>query len=346
MHILWELRYGGAETMLVDIANLQSLDNEVEVLIINNDIEVSLFETLNERIKVKKINRPAQNYNPFYILKLNAIIAFSNADVFHFHHNNLINYIPASVLKKNRCLTVHCLDTQYIRRYDHVFAISEAVKKMIKQETGIDASLVENGVDINRFRKQKNKQNTVFRIVQIGRLAHEYKGQHLSLSAIDLLVNRYNCKNIHLDIIGWGVSEKYLKDMAKHLNITDYVSFLGMRDKNYLGEHLADYDLLVQPSLWEGFGLTIIEAISALTPTLLSNIDGMNTVSQDGKYTYTFKNNDVEDYAENIYKIINLPSEKREEMAEKAYNFALDNFDIAITVKKYLALYEQIIQKR
>lgn len=348
LHILWELRYGGAETMLVDIANLQALNNEVEILIINNDIEQSLLATLNKNIKVRRINRPARSRNPFYIMKLNTIIALSNADIFHFHQDNLINYILVRVLKKNLCLTVHCvtLDIKCVHKYEYVFAISEAVKESVKRKTGIDAMLVENGVDMKRFHKQKNKRNTIFRIVQVGRLTHEHKGQHLSLSVVYLLVNRYNCKNIHLDIIGWGISEKYLKDMAKRLNITDYVSFFGMCDKKYIGEHLADYDLLVQPSLWEGFGLTIIEAISALTPVLLSNVDGMKTISQNGQYTYTFKSNDVEDYAYQLYKIICLPSEKREKMAEKAHHFALDNFDISITVKKYLDFYRQIIENK
>jgi glycosyltransferase involved in cell wall biosynthesis len=347
LHILWELRYGGAETMLVDIANLQALNNEVEILIINSDIAQSLLATLNKNIKVRRINRPAQSRNPFYIIEMNMVIASSDADIFHFHQDNLIKYIPVRILKKNLCLTVHGvkLDIKCVRKYDYVFAISEAVKESVKRKTGIDAMLVENGVDIKRFHKQKNKQNTIFRIVQVGRLTHECKGQHLSLSAVHQLVNQYNCRNLHLDIIGWGISENYLKDMATQLSITDYVSFLGLCDKKYIREHLADYDLLIQPSLWEGFGLTIVEAISALTPVLLSNVDGMKTISQNGQYTYIFKSNDVEDYAEQLHKIICLPAEKREDMAEKAYEYALKHFDISVTVDRYLSYYKEILHR-
>ncbi|MDR0612145.1 MAG: hypothetical protein LBG45_01445 [Dysgonamonadaceae bacterium] len=142
--------------ILVDIANLQAINNEVEILIINSDIEQSLLATLNKNIKVRRINCPARSRNPFYIMKLNVIIAFSNADIFHFHQDNLINYILVRVLKRNLCLTVHCvtLDIKCIHKYDYVFAISEAVKESVKRKTGIDAwqtHLNSLGFSINNY---------------------------------------------------------------------------------------------------------------------------------------------------------------------------------------------------
>jgi glycosyltransferase involved in cell wall biosynthesis len=349
VHILWGLRYGGAETMLVDIINRQCLEHNVELLIGNRDIDNDLLLQINPRIKIIKINRPLKSKNLFYILKLNFILLFSKADIIHCQMDNIAKFFPLYFLKKNLCLTIHCVRLGYkgIHKYNRVFAISDEVKDSAKKQTGVEAQIVYNGIETQKFNtKKKNTSDGIFKLVQIGRLDHLHKGQHLTLNAIHTLVTKYNYTSIHLDIIGEGDSEKYLRELAGNLNITDYVTFLGTCTKDYIRENLTNYDLLVQPSLWEGFGLTIIEAMSAMVPTLISNVDGMKTASLDGTFSYTFESDNVEDYTEKLYHIIQLPDVEKETLAQKAHKYACDNFDISITVENYLEHYRQIISDR
>jgi len=348
MHILWGLKYGGAETMLIDIINRQCLEHEVELLIVNLDIDPNLLSQINPQIKIRKINRPIKSKNPLYIFKLNFLLLFSKVDIIHSQMDNIIKYFPFYFLKNNFCLTVHCVRLGYkgIHKYNHIFAISEEVQNSVRKQTRIEAKVVHNGIETKKFnRKKKNIADGKFNIVQIGRLDHLHKGQHLTISVIHQLVTQYQYTDIHLDIIGEGESEKYLKELADSLNINAYVTFLGNRTKEYIRENLTNYDLLVQPSLWEGFGLTIIEAMSAMTPTLISNVDGMKTASCNGLYSYTFQSGNVDDYAEKLYRIIQLPAKEREILAEKAYKYVCDHFDISITVANYLEQYRQLISK-
>ena len=349
IHILWGLRYGGAETMLVDIINRQCLEHEVELLIINKDIDQDLLAQINPRIKILQINRPLKSRNPYYILKLNFILLFSKADIIHSQMDDVVKYFPLYFLKKNLCHTIHSVKLGYkgIRKYNYAFAISEGVKESAKKQTGVEAQIVYNGIETQKFNVEKKSNSSgIFNIVQIGRLDHLNKGQHLTLKAVHNLVIKYNYTAIHLDIIGEGDSEKYLKELADNLNINAYVTFLGTRTKDYIRENLTNYDLLVQPSLWEGFGLTIIEAMSAMVPTLISNVDGMKTTSSNGIFSYTFESENVEDYTEKLYHIIQLPASERETFAQKAHKYACDNFDISITVENYLEHYRQIISDR
>ena len=349
MHILWGLRYGGAETMSVDIINRQCLEHEVELLIVNRDIDYDLLLQINPQVRIYTINRPLKSKNPFYILKLNFLLLFSNADIIHSQMDNIIKFFPSYFLKKNFCLTVHSVRLGYqgINKYTRVFAITDEVRESIWKHAGIKAQVVYNGVDIRKFNtKKSNASLNIFRIVQIGRLDHLNKGQHLSLKAIHSLVTQYNYTNIHLDVIGEGDSENYLKELSSQLIINEYVTFCGAQTKDYIRENLSNYDLLVQPSLWEGFGLTITEAMSARVPTLISNVDGMKTTSFNGMYSYTFQSGNAEDYAEQLYRIIQLPATEREALAEKAYKYACDHFDISITVENYLKQYKQIISKK
>ena len=349
MHITWGLRYGGIETMLVDIVNLQCLEHDVELLIINQDIDKDLLSQVSPHVKIHKIDRPPKSKNPFYILKLNFILLFSKSDIIHCQMDNIAKYYPLHFLRKNFCLTVHSVRLGYkdISKYNYIFAISDEVKESAKKQTGVEAQVVYNGIETQKFNiEKKNISDGKFNLVQIGRLDHLNKGHHLTLRAIHNLVTQYNYTDIHLDIIGEGDSEKYLRELVDKLNINDYVAFFGVRTKDYIRKNLTYYDLLVQPSLWEGFGLTIIEAMSAMVPTLISNVDGMKTVSLNGIFSYTFQSENVEDYSEKLYNVIQLSVDEREALAKKAYKYACENFDISTTVGNYTKHYRKIIQNR
>ena len=64
----------------------------------------------------------------------------------------------------------------------------------------------------------------------------------------------------------------YLIGLADKLHLNNYISFLGLRYRDYIYYHLSDYDLLVKPSLFEGFGLTIVEGKASGIEVLVSDI--------------------------------------------------------------------------
>lgn len=347
MHVLWGLRFGGAETMLVDIVNRQCSDNDVQVLLINNVIDDALLDRIDVRVRVVRLDRPSGSRNPFYLLRLNYLIATARADIIHFHQDDIIRYLPARHLKKNLCLTVHCMhsDIPDVKKYNYLFAISDAVQAEIKKNTGKDAFLIYNGIDVAAFTKRTGYQpGQPFRIVQIGRLDHQHKGQDLALRAIHQLVYDHRVTNIHLDLIGGGPSLDYLQQLVAELKIEDYVTTGMTRSPEYIKAHLAEYDLLIQPSRWEGFGITIIEAMSAGVPTLISNVDGMRTVSQDGRYSYTFESGEVDDLTDKLRQIIAMPPDELEAKARQALAYVEIEFAISRTVKRYRDAYMQIIR--
>ena len=144
--------------------------------------------------------------------------------------------------------------------------------------------------------------------------------------------------NIQLDIIGEGNSEEYLKNLTTKYNLIDQIRFLGLKDRNYIYEHLKDYDLLIQPSLNEGFGLTVAEGMAAKIPVLVSDIDGPMEVIGSGKYGFFFKVGNAEKLAEQyIYS-----TERLEKIINNAYIFVKYNFDIQSTACNYIKQYKTI----
>lgn len=342
-HLIYSLNTGGAETMLVDIVNEQIKQAEVSIIIINKTYNRSLLEKIDKKVKVYFINRIESSKNPFPILKLNVLLFKSGGEVLHCHNHNIIPLILPG-LKKKAVLTIHCIGipSKYLNQYHRLFAISESVRKDILNRTNINSIVVYNGIATNIISQKENyKIKSQFNIVCIGRLNHNIKGQHLAIEALRILKDK-GISNIQLDLIGAGLSETYLIELAEKLEVKNQIKFLGLMDRDYIYSNLKDYDLLIQPSLYEGFGLTIAEAMAAKVPILVSDIDGPMEIIENGKYGFHFQSGNIEDISKSLNKIINIyPSIELKDIVETAYGHVKENFGITTTSLKYLQYYQQ-----
>ena len=107
-------------------------------------------------------------------------------------------------------------------------------------------------------------------------------------------------------------------------------------------ENLCNYDLFIQPSRYEGFGLTVAEAIAAKLPVLVSNIDGPLEIINGGKLGLTFENEDVTDCADKIQKFIEQGRNSKQ--VEEAYQYVCENYDVSVTAQKYLEVYKSVLK--
>jgi len=123
--------------------------------------------------------------------------------------------------------------------------------------------------------------------------------------------------------------------------LTEQVTFLGIKDRNYIYDHLKVYHIFIQPSLFEGFGLTVAEGMAAKVPVLISDVAGPMEVIGQGKYEYYFKSGDVFDLSKKIIEIIDCyRSGHIEKLTTEAYEYVKSNFDITQTVQNYFLHYK------
>ena len=176
--------------------------------------------------------------------------------------------------------------------------------------------------------------------MQVGRLDHEIKGHHILIKALKILIYEMNVKNVCVDFIGEGKSKIFLKEIVKKYQLEKFVNFLGKRERVYIYENLKNYNLLIQPSLYEGFGLTIVEAIAAKVPVLVSNIDGPLEIVESPKFGWIFESQDVNNCTKQILNIYNN-YQNIAETCSNAYNRVKENYHINITVNSYLANYSK-----
>jgi len=260
VHIIFSLNTGGAETMLVDIINEQVKKEKVAIIIINDSINNANLNKINKDIDIVFIGRKEGSKNPIPIIKLNWFLLKLKPDVIHCHNHKAIQLI---INRKNVVLTLHDvrIPTYNFKYYKKLFAISEAVKNDIEKRANICHIVVYNGIKIDDIKQKWNYEFDTFKIVQVSRLEHEKKGQHILLQALKILIEEKSIKNITVDFIGEGNSLEYLQNIVKKNGLEKHVNFIGLRDREYIYNHLRDYNLLVQPSLFEGFGLTVAEIL-------------------------------------------------------------------------------------
>lgn len=344
-HVLWGLTYGGIETMVINIANEQAaLGHKVYLLIVNDKIDVPIIDNISPAVQLLQLGRKVGSRNPLPILKLNIVLFRLNCDVIHLHHVKLYKYLITPMRRKS-CTTHHTDCVPWLRKYipktPRLFSISRLVHDDILRQTGIETITIMNGIDSGKFKKKRNDEiyngHKPFRIIQIGRLDTTTKGQHILIEAASILRDRDI--QFEVDIIGEGTSMEILDSMINQLNLSEFVKLRGSRSPEWIWQNLSSYDLLVQPSLHEGFGLVIAEGMAAKVPVLVSDIEVQLEVTGNGKYGYTFKSEDTESCANAIENIIRNYDFK---ITDGALQHVLSNFDVKATAFNYTESYKKM----
>lgn len=348
VHINFSITMGGIDTMLIDILNEQVKENKTSLIVINNKIHDIVLNNIDKRVTIYKINRTPGSLNIFKILNLNAILFKIKPSIIHCHNSKVINYI--FLRKIPSILTVHALNysSKSYHSYNKIIAISKSVEKDVLQKGDFFTGMIYNGIHHSIIQKKTTYSlNSIFNIIIIGRLECETKGQDLILDALHILKTEYSLTNIHVDFFGDGNSEQKLRDMVINYELSNQVSFLGIKSREYIYNNLKNYDLLIQPSRFEGFGLTVAEAISAEIPVLVSANDGPMEIIDNGKYGYFFEKENTNDLASkiiHIYKLYENENNKIKQTCIEAYNFVKDNFDIKNTARNYIKEYLKLLQ--
>lgn len=117
-----------------------------------------------------------------------------------------------------------------------------------------------------------------FNIVSCGRLSRE-KGMDLAVEACAELV-KMGHDNIHWWIVGGGPAENEVLAKITELHMVDYVTMLGMKSNPY--PYIRQAELYVQPSRFEGYPMTILEALILGQPVVSTNNTGAKEILQDG----------------------------------------------------------------
>ena len=115
-HVYWSLKFGGIETMLINIANMQAqLGEQVSIVIINESYEDTLINSLDKNISLYILGRKVSSINIHFAIKLNNLLKEKQPDIIHLHNSNI-----ALILNKHffdrTCVTPHSIPQGVIKQ--------------------------------------------------------------------------------------------------------------------------------------------------------------------------------------------------------------------------------------
>lgn len=341
-HVVWGMKTGGVETMLVNIINEQVKTEMVRLFIINDFIDEFIVEGIAPECKIYRLNRNPGAKNPLKIIKLNYWIWIYRPDIIHVHSYRVSKLLLG---RWNTVRTIHNTGNiaKEYPKMKALYAISDVVKKVTAEQGFPDAITIYNGIRIRDIKTRciEKPTNNVYKIVQVSRLDVSQKGQDILINALAQLYNRDGITNFSLHLIGVGDSFAMLKELVDKLGLNTHVVFEGLKDQEYIYNHLCDYDVFVQPSRYEGFGITVAEAIAAKLPILVSDIEGPMEIIGHGKYGMSFKSENVDDLAEKLKTVLQGGYDYT--LIERAYQHVCEEYDVKKTAQRYLEEYKKTL---
>jgi phosphatidylinositol alpha-1,6-mannosyltransferase len=155
-------------------------------------------------------------------------------------------------------------------------------------------------------------------------------------------------KPVDFLVIGYGPQHETISKLA-HTNTSDSkVHILGRCSDEFLYTAYSAADLFVMPNIpvtgdMEGFGIVMLEAALAGTPTVASALEGIKDVIENGKNGYLIEPLNAEEFALQIDKILN---HELEELSEKSRSYVTSNFNWDHVAGYYFDYVKKIVERR
>lgn len=166
----------------------------------------------------------------------------------------------------------------------------------------------------------------------------EQKGVHYGLQAFAQVVQQIPAAC--LLIAGDGPLRSDLEAEAAALGLGDHVRFLGWRDD--VAQLMNAFDLLIVPSLWEGFGLVILEAMAHQIPVVASAVSAIPEIVVHGETGLLVPARDVDALAGALVSLLG-DAPLRKHMGMLAEDRLETHFSAARMVDETISLYRKVI---
>ncbi|MEE9218117.1 MAG: glycosyltransferase [Acidobacteriota bacterium] len=176
---------------------------------------------------------------------------------------------------------------------------------------------------------------------RIGHIGHleSHKGQRFLLEAFARLAPRY--PRAGLVIVGDGPLRHELEAQVRRLGVQQRVRFAGLRQE--VAPAIELFDLLVMPSIQEGLGSIILDALALRKPVCASAAGGIPEIIRDGENGVLVSPQDPEALAQGIRRLLDDPDAARR-MAEAGPPTVRERFSASLMVAQTLRLYRLLLE--
>lgn len=210
-------------------------------------------------------------------------------------------------------------------------------KKIITVLNGIKVDNFNPYLEVCNIRKEFHVDNNCFIVGTINRL-DKFKGIQYFIEAYEIIKKQID--NIKFIIVGDGPERQNLQKMTIYKKYKENIIFTGF--KKDVQKLLALFNIFVQPSLAEGFGRVIIEAMAMKKPVIATDACGNTRVLYDHENILIIKSSDACAIANAIIELYRDP-QLCEKISQNARKFVEANLNSEIWCNKYLDIYRELL---
>ncbi|MCE1247974.1 MAG: glycosyltransferase family 4 protein [Firmicutes bacterium] len=241
---------------------------------------------------------------------------------------------------------------------DHFITISTFNQKQISDERILNTSkldlipeglVTENYEAVNNSVPDKKKElgipENAFVIGTVARLEAAKGYPYLLEAAKKILETKktHDNRDIYFVAVGKGRMQPQLEEKAKELGISDRMIFTGFRDDMW--EILRTFDIFALPSIWEGQGVVLLEAMCYSKPVVASDVGGITDVVDDGVTGILIPPADPEALAAALIKMMDNP-DMMKKMGDAGYERVNKLFHDRDSNRKRLEVYKKLYKNR
>lgn len=198
-------------------------------------------------------------------------------------------------------------------------------------------SIIHNCVDHTVYVPDETERSPTPHITYFGRLKKYKSIDHLLYAFREV---KKQVPEVQLTIVGEGDYRKALEKLAAELGIADAVQFTGFVDEQTKVKHLRRAWFVVNTSMKEGWGLTVIESNACGTPVIASNVPGLRDAIKDGETGLLYKYGDITELTEKMLLMI-YDNKLRLRLANETMKWA-QTFDWSVSANKMIELIDKL----
>ena len=298
--IITSLVYAGAERLLVNFSNLHAKSHSIDIIYFKGEPQLATAFDPSIRVHHVPLNRHAPS-------AVRSMLLEWKPDVVHTHlgHADFVGLWAARGLPMKKFCTMHNIwfkwdwrDRLFFGGYrllfnrfvpdTHVISISKSVAEHVEGRLRVPknrSTVVYNGIPeiaVDAPRAQLRESLSIpadaFAVLFVGRLRIQKSVETLLRATARL---KPDIPELVVLIVGEGPEEEKLRALRSELNLDEVVRFEGVTDAPE--RYFAAADVFALPSVFEGFGLVLLEAFRASVPAVATDIEGPRELIEHGE---------------------------------------------------------------
>lgn len=344
--IIPSLKIGGGQRIAMELAG----DNPNLFFIIIEKREDNFFaRQVEQDHKVYYLDKEL-GFHGGVFYKIWKILRQEKPELLHFHLGvSLYGLVPAFFLKKIKLIyTFHTIaqndSVGIIRLLCRMgiklrgmipVAISKTVAKSIEQVYRIEnVKIIYNGIRLEHYHCSKRKEDQIIKLVTVGQI-WEIKNHAFMIDLLRTL-KMSGTQSYELTILGDGPLRQQICEKIDHDGLRQQVKVTG--NVSNVNDYLADSDIFLLTSHYEGLSLATLEAMASGLPIVSSDVGGMKDLVSDNGFL--IESGNMESFVKAIETLASQ-EKMRESMGQKSLAY-VKQYDVKKMRQAYFEFYREV----